>query len=51
MPIILQAENLFRDRLNKLLEDYKAFDPEKYVKDIIAWYAISNLKLLLLFKL
>uniref|UniRef100_A0A8R1TK42 Mitochondrial mRNA-processing protein COX24 C-terminal domain-containing protein n=1 Tax=Onchocerca volvulus TaxID=6282 RepID=A0A8R1TK42_ONCVO len=31
-----KAENLFRNRMHKMLEDYKAFDPEKYIKDIIA---------------
>uniref|UniRef100_A0A0R3RWS9 DUF1713 domain-containing protein n=1 Tax=Elaeophora elaphi TaxID=1147741 RepID=A0A0R3RWS9_9BILA len=31
-----KAENLFRNRMHKMLEDYKTFDPEKYVKDIIA---------------
>ncbi|VBB32191.1 unnamed protein product [Acanthocheilonema viteae] len=31
-----KAENLFRYRMHKMLEDYKTFDPEKYVKDIIA---------------
>ncbi|EFO22506.2 hypothetical protein LOAG_05979 [Loa loa] len=31
-----KAENLFRNRMRKMLEDYKAFDPEKYITDIIA---------------
>ncbi|CAG9533705.1 unnamed protein product [Cercopithifilaria johnstoni] len=31
-----KAENLFRNRIHKMLEDYKTFDPEKYVKDVIA---------------
>lgn len=39
-PINLQAETLFRNRMHKMLEDYKTFDPEKYVKDVIAWYEI-----------
>ncbi|VDO29820.1 unnamed protein product [Brugia timori] len=38
-----KAENLFRNRMHKMLEDYKAFDPEKYIKDIIAWYVMSDL--------
>ncbi|KAM3719826.1 Collagen alpha-4(VI) chain [Dirofilaria immitis] len=30
-----KAENLFRNRMHKMIEDYKAFDPEKYIKEII----------------
>lgn len=31
-----KAEILFRERMNKMIEEYKAFDPEKYIKDVIA---------------
>uniref|UniRef100_A0A915Q4Q7 Uncharacterized protein n=1 Tax=Setaria digitata TaxID=48799 RepID=A0A915Q4Q7_9BILA len=30
-----KAESLFRSRMSKMLEEYKAFDPEKYIKNII----------------
>ncbi|VDM96367.1 unnamed protein product [Thelazia callipaeda] len=31
-----KAENLFKNRMSKIIEGYRAFDPEKYIKDIIA---------------
>ncbi|VDK80125.1 unnamed protein product [Litomosoides sigmodontis] len=31
-----KAETFFRNRMQKMLEDYKTFDAEKYIKDVIA---------------
>ncbi|VDN26237.1 unnamed protein product [Gongylonema pulchrum] len=31
-----KAENLFRERMQKMMDEYRTFDPEQYVKDIIA---------------
>lgn len=40
MFLHLQAENEFRSRLNEMIQEFKAFDPEKYIKNVIAKWAV-----------